>query len=779
MSDNFLQHLVDNLSAKQVGELITDTNLRKHGATLSVFIDPHDIYNFCFPIRPDKVTDIDLDAIGSHQLAVYEAVYRWESRALITREYLREIEGVLKYAETFSNEVYKRSEMVDAMLVAANYDEESFGKLVKERGVSDALMSRSFRYLLSVRLGFHRHAIERLTDVYERRIDKTFPSGVPECLRDVDQAYEEGAYGDTRFQAMVELLWSVVPKWRRKGAQRSQTEKSIIADVKLIDKLFVLNAESERLHQAGEIPRHVFLYLSSAARTKAIFSDPRFAGQLPIVAGKPFGFWRTNMQWFVLAVKRAEHARGGTLDQTTDALEDLRNLLTEIHFKGLANHSKKRCKACYLDGRVPDDCEFDGLCQRLEDFRRAAENCVEKMTTVELGSKVGTYRELSSTTAAPLEGRYGTFIKAFETLQSNRDLLIERALTLHRAIHTSSSFVGEVPESAKNIFSTVAHLGKLDPVTASSQFFPRRPVFEKDQYSVLWKSLLGAFDRRSSGLMRSTGAVGGPRQDVIEVYEKFLILDARHVGEESSDHELARCLLYLSFCTSEHSAKAFEHAKHCVELFPEQAVEFLYVAIWAGRRSNNYEVTDVMAKDAIEEFPMDARLYHGRQLNLFSWLRQEDDRQLKATRLAECVELTKKALKLFLGEEPQDRVAIAANLNNLAFLLSFDESFERCFDLKAARGYLETLREKYFPKDDWNPLHPEYHHTEAHLELQEAIQALRGGDQLRAAEIIKDAFREAYRAKSVFPDKPEHIATYDAIVHFAATNGFELPVVGS
>ena len=119
------------------------------------------------------------------------------------------------------------------------------------------------------------------------------------------------------------------------------------------------------------------------------------------------------------------------------------------------------------------------------------------------------------------------------------------------------------------------------------------------------------------------------------------------------------------------------------------------------------------------DFRLTIVITRGRALNAFAWLIDPTEHQHGGPPLKDIIRFTESALVVFgpkkRGKIPQ--LFRSGCHNNLAYYLSF-EPIDAAYDVTAARVHLDCLK-TILDRRDWSPSHPEYFHTEAHVEYHE------------------------------------------------------------
>lgn len=767
---------VRSFSLDSLEQLIADATLRQQGAQIFHVIDPFEISRFCFPVIPADPRNVDLISLGSDQIGLYEIFYRSDKKPILAEEYDKEMKAILDWAQANTNAFYSKVEMVEELLALAGYDEEEFQARLAERGAAEAVTSeKSLRVLLAAVLGIHSHGVERLREVCSYRIERGFSKQQSKKVREISDDYDSFLIPERRRTNRYKAIWKIVREFAmRSGANLRHARY----DADIIDRLFHMNIKLERAHQEGEIPHRIlYQYVSSAPRTKRLFKSEIIRSELPRIDGEPFVFWRNSRQLFLYAVRRAVVAgKGEDYNKTILRLNGLRDLVRE----DVSRLERERCAYCILLGETPFDCSWSEVCIRIEDLRTRLESELVEVNDAFLGGKLETYASLANISEGDAAGQSPSLIRAILELRdqgAQRDFLIQRALDSQTILGTKGAFLAGLSRQARNIFGEVVQ-EDLDSVTASSQFFPRAPKVGSSEYRVIWRDVLRFFDDCTHGEMRLSGVIPDSldRGLLIGAYDRFLAREAEVLSEEQEvDHELVRVLLYLSFSTRKYGKRAFELACRKSEIYGErsaESLEFFYLALWSGRRAKLFRETDCIAQKAIGIYPKDPRLFHGAALNISSWILEVKHEDRCPYSLERCIAFGLNAIKLYERDDSTSQETLAASYNNLVFWYSLDER-DDAFDLVLARKALVELK-RVLDKEDWIPKNPEYHHTEANLELKEAEAALFAGDLAAARRKLRCAHHDAKIAVDIFPRKGEHVQTLQDIENLAEKHSIEI-----
>lgn len=724
------------VTTAEVSQVIDDVSLYDHGVRVHYCVDPSELIDFCFPFNPIALRAKQVAHVAADQVALYELLFNFPEKPLLLPEYDSELESVRVYFRTMSGRVYKREELLTSFLRNASLDHLLRQRLDSETELL-SLVRDEFNVFVALVMAINSIGVQRLEEICDHRLTRELDGNVDPPLREIWSGYQESGLAHTIF---VEL-----EAYARRRTGWSATERGSLlhfartarTDATAADRLVYLNETCEDGAKRKKLShRHVFLFLSSAARSERIFFDrPMVLGD-PSMSPKPRHLLRNRRYFLIYAVNKALDAEGH-LDTgaTLSNLRAFQNAVKEIERLGALPAD---CGACPLrqDTSVTD-CSRLELCATL---KRVSGNLIRRRLEMEnLGLLAGIQDYAEFREARPTGSEQQRIIRIFNQLLDHNYSVSasEKISELRWLITTRSRFATALGSAGRG---TVGFLReRSDPVSVAAQYLPLQFSWKVARYKRIWDELFRVFLTPAPG--------GGPKQRMLnDIYEQFLRIDA-DLRTIECEHELMRSLLYLSMSELVSDRQAMAHALSMRRRCPGAESEFTYVALWAGRRARRYLKTAHIADAAVRKWPADARFIHGRALNTFAWRTDARGPEPGHLQLASAIADAERASAMYLivGDEISKQLA-AANYNNVAYwcsLLRDDEAF----DLERGRRALEQLK-VLLPRKEWEPLFPEYFHTEAFLEFREAEAALKADDLERArqkAERGLEQIREACR----------------------------------
>jgi tetratricopeptide (TPR) repeat protein len=746
-------HRFRNLSHQRVQEVINDFNLLRQGARLYFAVDPHDVFDFCFPFDPaagvaGRVPDID--RIADEQAGLWEIFFGQKERPLLIAEYVSELKGLASYIEGTVKHVYTRLELLDGMIDLAGVPDLPRSKSV------EALLVAAEEHLhvaLAVFLGIYSLGLERFRDVVTKRLAFSTPDSPTDAVRKLLHSVF-GAYEPTELVGTLRQLLAL----RRSGADavRSTREQANRADARALDQLLYVNHRLAGLYHDGKLnERHVILYLSTAPRSEAIFGAPGVRAKLPVIDGEPYRILRTRDQLFLYALYlRRKQAQRKGYGRAIEELKEVQRVLDESgRLRAVVTgQGDEDCAACVVQGGYGDECRWRPFCEKLETLKKRVDASRVRMLNVGLLRALVKYRDTAQDVKRPTKNSqeaYFTFVKSLLNEGRLEAAAGKRFRSIQDEIAERTAFASSLPSAYEGLRDRY-RFGR-DAVTSLVQYLPIRPRVRRDVYRSIIAEVLNHY--RSGG-----GNIEGVR----DAYTRYLGLDA-DAGTDDYEHEVVRCLLYLAFPSTDGDEKAFEHAVRMLGA-PGWDAEFRYVACWAGRRARRYPEAEEYGRRALRSYPKDARFFHGRGLNIVAWHMDSKAKPACPLRLGAAVEAFEAAAKLYARERDRPRDLVGICFNDVAYtriLMLEDKVTPRGADattlLKAARRAVEELK-RWIVKSTWVPDYPECFHTEALVAYQEylfgTVQGIPVGTRRKVLEgaqrdigeavkiVAKDRYRE-------------------------------------
>jgi len=719
------------LTSQNVRDVIRDVQLQQRGVTFHYCTDPHEIYDFCFPVKPEQLRRTDISTLADDQIALYEIFFEATQSPILLPSYNDEMARLTAYLQGVVDRTYAQRALFDYV--------ETPLALLKNVGRTDAtgdvmpVIEDSMNAVMVIALGLLSMGVTRFDDIARRRL--TDPENVNDDIRSIAQTYVQ--------TELVDEICDAVHKART-------SLRNFEADAEAIDMLVVLNAGfEERFLNSVERPRHVFIYFSSAARSRFIFGLPVVRDVLPMIDGDRFSFLRTRAQVFLSVICR-RYREDGTLDfdETINQLNSIYAVVRELE----SIKPTEKCGTCLIDGGSGGDCSHRDRCGGLREVAARVRERRSVLNNLALARIVDRYAALKRVSEAGGNERraiYGAFLSRVMKADA-QTLALQRIKDVYRIVRHKCHFAVRVARGFAEAKRFAFLRSGRDAVSAASQYLPILPTVHGRIYEELTDEIIHFYRHPVQTAAADLGAI-----EVIS--EEYLRLDGS-LKEFDATHELVRCLLYMALPVHDGDEAGFQHAIDMIGRFSDRPAEFMYVAAWAGRRSRKFSATDKWIRKAVEMFPGDPRFWHGDALNIYSWLVDSEMGETCPYRTADAIGATLRAIELLEQRQDQRRLnsrwrdTLAANYNNLAFFCTYQVDNEG-YSVSRGRRAIDTLK-NLVPKIDWEPMFPEYYHTEALVELHEALM-LRAegapGGEVRAK--LQAAYREIANALRMVPEK--------------------------
>lgn len=745
------------VSTAEVAQVIEDVSLSDQGVHVHYCVDPSELIDFCFPFNPIALRAKQVEHVAADQVALYELLFNFPERPLLLPEYDAELESVRIYFRTMSGRIYKREELLTSFLKNASLDRFFQQRLDSETELL-SLVRDEFNVFVALVMAINSIGVQRLEEIYNQRLSREIGRSEP-TLRAIWNGYSESGLART--------IFGELETYARRRAGWSATERGSLlhfartarTDATAADRLVYLNESCEDAVRRRVLQsRHVFLFLSSAARSERIFAD------LPVTLGGPYEGQKSrqllrNRRYFLIyAVNKALNARGEV--DTAATLSNLRsfhNAVKEIERLGAIPAD---CGSCPLrQDSSATDCSRGELCMTL---KRVAGNLIRRRLEMEnLGLLAGIQDYSEFRTAKATGGEQQKILRVFRELLDHdyyASTASEKVSELRWLIMTKSRFATALGTAGRGTGGFLRE--HSDPVSVAAQYLPIQFSWRNSRYKRMWEDLFRVF--------LSSGAGGHSKHKMLaDIHDQFLRVDA-DVRTVECEHELMRVLLYLSMSEVASDRRAMAHALTMRRRCPHNESEFIYASLWAGRRARRYLKTAQLADAAVRRWPTDPRFWHGRALNTFAWRADPRGGEPSSALLTAAVSDAETAAGLYgaIGEEISRQLA-AANHNNIAYWSALMRD-DPAFDLARARHALGRLK-ALLPRREWDPLFPEYFHTEAFLEFREAEAAVAVGDPDRARQKATLGLEQILEACRLDPHDTDYRDLRDDLQRFLQT----------
>jgi hypothetical protein len=704
-----------NLKPEEIEDQIEDLRRQKQGATLIYAIDPHEIFDFCFPVLGSEVKNRDVRRIADDQIALYEVFFKIDPPPILLGEYAPELDNILSHFSRDFRRGFNRLDNVKTML-------ERGGKPGDEEKLKSYIL-RNFNVLLAAVMGIYSSGAERLQQISER-LTQPRPETEAAALADAFVAYRPSSLTDDIFDLLVKGIRF------RDAFDEQRVRGSARLDALVIHKLIHLNECLIKAHREGRLRKPILcLYLSSAARSARVFNAEKVRSILPDLGGTPFNFWRTRAQIFSAIVYG-----GKTLDEAIERLEGVRKVLRQT----LAIKETAELHAAAATGEMGARLdELVGVAGELEQKRMEAAN-------LGLVRNLEKFQELTQIAAQKDEIAVRIFLEIYQ--QKRPDGALEDMQTALRLMVSQSEFGSDY--SRIMLPSLTAVSGGRDPSRSVQYLGVRVKIPAESNHLETYRQLVQLYTVH----MSKTEAV----KKLLGVYNHFLVTQP---SVEEPDYELIRCLLYLSFFSEEGNQKASDLARSLSKRFVKYRYEFAYIAGWADRRLGKFQAAYDTAVECVKNFPGDPRFHHSLAITAHEWYVKSGSHALLLKAISE-IEV---AIKQYQVSRSDDADLIGTCYNNLAYYLSRSPE-DQCFNPVRAHDALKQLK-IYIPEATWAPMHPEYYHTEANLELQDVQFAQETGE--KAIEKLRRAERRIDHAIALVAREDYRVLKTDIETHIA------------
>lgn len=626
-----------SLTVGNVERLITDLDLEADGAVMIFTIDPHEVFDFCFPSGMDfaDVSPAALREIADDQAALWSVFYERREFAFLPACYTREMSRLLDglSAETLfigarSNDPIRRA------AAALGVSERAEGALRSPEGIEE--IRRNFSVFLALVMGLYKLEYERLFDICKRRLAVKRISSTAfstEDTRLIDDVLDEWAPG-TVYEAARSILLKSEPRYAGRSSlkfpavRRERAERNAQADAAAMDLVINANIELERLYLDKRLSRRcVLLYLSSAERSARVFADPRVESAMPVINGVRYNVLRNRDEVYLRVICEgrgdtsvAESGATG-ISRALEAARGLRRLvgyrerLAMISEGGLVGEAGL-CESCGLrglgsgsaDADAGSVCDWRWYCELLDDITDSMEKKSAGMLNLALCSSLGSFANLLEQAKASDDAALQELLSTLNKIDGSADMgrrVKSESYLLFQVALAKGALASFIPEGMAR--GRPLRSGQ-DNVTGAAQHLPIAPRIPYGDYA-------GIVD----GIVRFYRNNTADYAILHDAYRAFMEID-NGIIDPLVEHEIVRCLLLLGLPTAVADEAALQLAAWLLgERFAErQRQEVLYVACWAARRLGRYEEALDYATRGLEMDGADPRFWHGRGLAIMS-----------------------------------------------------------------------------------------------------------------------------------------------------------------
>lgn len=603
-------HEIYQLPDDAFAQIIRDVELLQKGCRIHYMVDSHEIIDYCFPIEPGGYSERTPEQIADDQAALWEVFYGRPSRPILIPDYEGEVRRHLAYLDITAQKAYDDLDLVQLLLGESGV--ETIKGLTKEEILGR--METEFNVLLAVAMGIYSIGVGRFHQLVSSRILR---------IADMHERFVAEAHASYRETGLVRAIRDdLVRPLENQNLVSSEIKRRIRAaeiDARAVDWLLHLNKAAENEYGTQLKDRPVFVYLSSAPRTKRIFSSPPMRKMRLRVAGEPYSIQRNRTQLLALLVCRERPGEvGDWYDRAIENLNDLRSLsgkIRQLEERGPVRQDT-RCANCALSGAIPGDCSYGDICKevvRREDLRARIPN-------LGLMGELPRYTQLIQ--SKPRNQRQEWCRQVFSDLLATEnigDLAIAKMKTI---LNIGSA------DASLDSGSQASNLPDFSAQPLDMAFLPLPPVVRWPPHAALVEKIFQTPYRLRENPARGDGIL-------LHIVDTFDQLDRQvsrgEVDEafEMGEHELVRCLVYMTYGFNRNERPqgdlmALEYAEKMVTKYPRLTPEFDYIIIWTARRLGKFQQAHIAANRSLSLRPDDPRFYHGRSVNTIRWREDEN-----------------------------------------------------------------------------------------------------------------------------------------------------------
>ncbi|MFN0213758.1 MAG: hypothetical protein ACKVT2_05835 [Saprospiraceae bacterium] len=756
-----LEHLLFQLEERELESLIREIELKELGWTFYYFVDPAEIRDFCFPfgLNEDEKNEILAKKskmyISDEQNALWNFFFQnhllypgtMESdngpiHSILLSEYLEETRGLIGYST-----LQAKNHAIPFSNANEAFDKFFFKKDSRERKEIDRVISEDKEEQLSQ---FHKSyfsdfmanmlvikdGLTKLFDILKNHIVYK-----EEQLEDFQFLLDAISSEQTNEAISYESIVKKIRAALRKSSYSNRASKK--RDAMVIGRLIASNMFVMNNQNRPDSKKVVFLYLTDAQSSIEVLDSLRKdKSYTPITMGGQ-GFdaplYRRKRQVFAQVLCYHKQRNSKEIIQKILAIKDLvKELKTDLKKFSLDEYvmfQHKDVFARYV--KLRNEFENANLFRHYEDYLKEYKGWGNIFEGHQL-------RQIAERTIAEMDDLLGDLSVSDEEIK-----LISYENRFNLAYITGLDNLSTMGfNKSKGLDLIEGRYQHLPTV-----FWVKNNLYENILHKISSYILdrISPEDQNPLELLRSEIHKLN-QQPTYELEEKLvkayilLILPKPNVGEHISNDLIA-------FEWIDNIIKQQENKSGDDDPLLD---EFTYLAIWAARRAgpNYYDKSFDFAEKIINNkeksnriSPKDARFYHGRFLTRYCMLCEHIDFELKELQvsasqsdlLEKCIIDADKALKYYennteLSIVPMDliRQRIKSNLlNSLCYLLTCKFRVTGNADAltQARKDYLEPLKDLANIDDRYEKF-PEFLHTEAFLEWQEAKIAKNSSEKL-------------------------------------------------
>jgi len=750
MNTNYLKEI----GVADIDLLINDIDLILKGYELHYIIDPSDVFEFSFPygITFDN-TDKSIDCVGDETIA-YSYMFN-NYKPILLDEYKNEL----------FTKMYKISskKMDDTILEKFQNDYKESNESKREELLSK--LKKSATFLLSTALRT-KSSIKILhnTVFSVLQIDSfTYKNKNDEIV--ISQIFKE----------IRQSSWSkeVFKDWLAKKIENSKEQigdnlqktfinyQSTYLDFRIIDRICCINKgvqESTKLKR-----KHIFLYFSSAHKSKTIFEEKKVIEHLPTIENiKEYNLLRNTKHAFLLFLVGATNYLQAT--DSKDRIKEIKKTKeTLIYLKGIAKQHNELLNTITQIGEG-----FKELEKYIEINKKKRNSLETESITSQIQKHVEYKEKLQNLIKEFDENNQFNFIK----------ILIEKLIKDAERVH--SNIAASEIKMAYSIQSSI--LNNLLTISNENNMvnFNKGDDCIRGNYHHLPVLLFFNNHKTDNSISILTHIVYNEKrqqENKKQFYENLQIFYIKTENEnEGFNYEgiLLRLLIYLILSKKETDNEfldVYEFLKNVYKNLLQTTnniqdswnADYLYFLAWMERREKKYSKSLKRCRDGIGLFPEDPRFTHGMALAYYNLsigcvslgVQNFDNFTRMISKAENSLCMYDNWLKKNIHNENYKFLVIGNKkaLYNLILysmcLYYYDQLaneklyrigvLEKKYSLQYLRD--DLLIEKLFDGNQDDKIYPEFTHTESILELVEAISYYNEKANQNAINKIKEALK--------------------------------------
>lgn len=745
----------ERLDIGQLDDLLRDMRLLSTGKGRLLFApDAYDLLRYCFPLPPFDAGHggAPVEELADYFASVAFVLNHHAWKAILLPEYLAELHGFVASLGT----KFTSSALTDARLMRT-LEQVVASRLpfLPEASDPDTLLTfikQNFNLLVMfAAAGTSEIGFRKLSELVQRDMiglgDVVGEKEEAGYVQGIMRAFAKQYSPNEGFVRACEEAFARHFASRRGIPIESRRFRSNRSDAIALDRVLQANAMLEAAFDGSRIRyRYQIRLLSSSRRFQTLLTEldsaPEFADEcyrrgarrvvrvpdqvFAFIIAQPQPSETLNMQL------RADQAR-----VTQEVLETI-GWLIEINEKSVTLGHSAPDPAIVARRRLLDKHRKEVL----EPFQDSYENLAlfAKMRHLpNFGSRTSeeTYR-----------GDHPALLRYLNELVGNRSLdeAADRALKAQRELVRAHTILAHRWCTVLSTEGVAPHLPSpdIDRVRGTQQALPWLVRLRSPE-------LLSSLSVARLAVTTHLEDVTARRVMLGHAFEILIGCESnRDFSHESGEIDLARAILFLALDDHDGVAAAVSIARDVANGPSSLRIEALYVLAWAARRKGDFGLAERTAARGVEESDADPRFWHGLALAKYAAAAGRALESMELDEIRLCLELALEGYKMYEIAPPEMRTPILAGcINALAYILALDGARDQ--SLSRARERVTELK-GLCRRKLWRQ-YPEFFHTEAFIEQQEASR-IRDKDVRRVK--LSNAQKAALQAVRFAPNRTDY-----------------------